>query len=40
MVPSIGRDVTVVGPDTAQSARVLMSEALEFVRRTRDETMP
>jgi hypothetical protein len=27
MVPSIGRNVTVVGPEAAQSARVLTPEA-------------
>jgi hypothetical protein len=35
MVPSIGREITVIGPDTAHSARVLTPEGFGFVRRTR-----
>jgi len=40
MVPSIGREITVIGPDTAHSARVLTPEGLGFVRRTRGRTLP
>ena len=40
MVPSIGREVTVTGPDAAHTARVLTPEALEFVRRLHREFNP
>src|SRR5690242_12841438 len=40
MVPSIGREVTVTGPDAAHTVRVLTPEALEFVRRLHREFNP
>jgi malate synthase len=40
MVPSIGREVTIAGPDTAHTARVLTPEALEFVRRLHRQFNP
>ncbi|MGE5732002.1 MAG: malate synthase A [Gemmatimonas sp.] len=40
MVPSIGREIVIVGPKTAHSARVLTPEALEFVRRLHRQFNP
>src|SRR4051794_14593961 len=40
MAPSFSRDITIAGPPTAHSARVLTPDALEFVRRLHRQFNP